>query len=284
MNFDDFLSKYLDEETKKQFVEELQQKQRKNIIYNDIFLKAGNNTDILFFNNLVKEINLYNLNKDNEVFPKIIDSYVSDDRCVIVLKKIEGNVIGEQRNTFCENKLTEEERKNILNKIQEIKSIKINMDLDANYTRSEKFEKYMDKISNLLTQSQINFLYENKDEICFTNCDYVISHGDLIPPNIMIVNGQPKFIDWEFISKKTQSYDSATFLMFSKEKNALDILQDINYENSYKREIEKDAIILCLKEINNWNKLHGRVDENIVNSTTNRWLCELDNIINIWRK
>ena len=46
-----------------------------------------------------------------------------------------------------------------------------------------------------------------------------------------------------------------------------------------KLELFKDAIIICLKEIQNWNKLSGKLDDKLVDSKINRWLVELDYIM-----
>lgn len=96
-----------------------------------------------------------------------------------------------------------------------------------------------------------------------------------LPPNIMRENNSIFFIDWEFIAIRPESYDIAYFLMFSKKENSLDVLKYTKFSSTFKKEVKKDAIILCLKEMNNWNKLHGKLDDALVDGNIKRWKKEL---------
>ena len=57
-------------------------------LLSNLYVKVGKNSDKLFFNNLVKEIRLYESNQDNKIMPRLIDSFVSDKYCLIVLEKL----------------------------------------------------------------------------------------------------------------------------------------------------------------------------------------------------
>ena len=63
--------------------------------------------------------------------------------------------------------------------------------------------------------------------------------------------------------------------MFSKKENSLDVLKYTKFSSTFKKEVKKDAIILCLKEMNNWNKLHGKLDDALVDGNIKRWKKEL---------
>ena len=74
------LKKYFNEEEVDELKQKLEGKQRANIINKKYFAKVGLNTDDLFFNNLIKEINLYSNNKGNDNLPNIIDYYIDEER------------------------------------------------------------------------------------------------------------------------------------------------------------------------------------------------------------
>lgn len=276
----DFLAKYLDEANIEQLFSNLQNKQRSNILSNQYFVKIGQNTDELFFKNLVKEINLYKNNTNCKFFPKLIDYYIEEDICSIVLERINGQVLNSNRNTYINDALSEDERLKILNEILNIKTIKIDDKLDCSYSRQDKLSKYMNKLIDILGSSDLNILEKYSNDIAQVKCDNVISHGDLIPPNIMRENNSIFFIDWEFIAIRPESYDIAYFLMFSKKENSLDVLKYTKFSSTFKKEVKKDAIILCLKEMNNWNKLHGKLDDALVDGNIKRWKKELLIILN----
>jgi hypothetical protein len=64
--------------------------------------------------------------------------------------------------------------------------------------------------------------------------------------------------------------------MFSKVNHALDILDDLDVN---KKEVYIDATILSLKEIQNWAKLYGVIDNSIVDKNIKRWKSELNYIL-----
>ena len=275
-----FLVKYVDTESLNKLYADIENKQRTNIIFDKCFIKIGKNIDQLFFNNLIKEIYIYKNNAQCTFFPKLIDYFIDDEICAIVLEKIEGNVLGTNRNDFANDSLTENDRVDIIKDIIKIKSIKIeNCKLDTIYSRQEKIKKYCDKLDGILDRKDIDLLYFKCDDISYNNCSNCISHGDLIPPNIIRNLDKTVFIDWEFIAIRPESYDIAYFLMFSRVADALDVLKMTNFSLDFKKEIYKDATVLCLKEMNNWLKLKGKLDNNLVEFYIKRWYNELKIIL-----
>lgn len=226
---------------------------------------------------MIKEIDIYKNNRGNQNLPNLIDYYIDDNICLIILEKISGKTIGQNRNEFNLN-LTENERLNIIKNVLNIKNIKINNNLDNSYNRKEYLQKYLEVSKMFLDEKIYNKIRKLQDEIIIEKYERVIAHGDLISTNIMLNKDNVLFIDWEFISYKPKYYDLIYFLLFSKTDNSIDIIDEIDF-NIDKKEAFKDGIILCLKEIKNNSKLYGKIDDKIINKNINRWKRELNNLL-----
>ena len=271
------LKKYFSENDIDKLLEKLENKQRSFIINNNYFAKIGKNSNKFFFDNLIKEIDIYKSNQGNQNLPNLIDYYIDDNVCLIILEKINGKTIGQNRNDFNLN-LTENERINIIKNVLNIKNIKINNNLDNSYNRKECLKKYLEASKMFLDENVYKKIRKLQDEIISEKYERVIAHGDLISTNIMLNNDNVIFIDWEFISYKPKYYDLIYFLLFSKTDNSIDITDEIDF-NIDKKEALKDGIILCLKEIRNNSKLYGKIDDKIINKNINRWKRELNNLL-----
>ena len=271
------LKKYFSENDIDKLLEKLESKQRSFLINNNYFVKIGKNSNKFFFDNLIKEIDIYKNNQGNQNLPNLIDYYIDDNICLIILEKISGKTIGQNRNEFNLN-LTENERLNIIKNVLNIKNIKINNNLDNSYNRKEYLQKYLEASKMFLDEKIYNKIRKLQDEIIIEKYERVIAHGDLISTNIMLNKDNVLFIDWEFISYKPKYYDLICFLLFSKTDNSIDIIDEIDF-NIDKKEAFKDGIILCLKEIKNNSKLYGKIDDKIINKNINRWKRELNNIL-----
>lgn len=271
------LKKYFSENDIGKLLEKLESKQRSFIINNNYFVKIGKNSNKFFFDNLIKEIDIYKNNQGNQNLPNLIDYYIDDNVCLIILEKINGKTIGQNRNEFNLN-LTKNERINIIKNVLDIKNIKINNNLDNSYNRKECLQKYLEASKMFLDENIYNKIRKLKNEIISEKYERVIAHGDLISTNIMLNKDNVLFIDWEFISYKPKYYDLIYFLLFSKTDNSIDIIDEIEF-NIDKKEALKDGIILCLKEIKNNSKLYGKIDDKIINKNINRWKRELDSLL-----
>ena len=240
---------------------------------------------------MIKEIDIYKNNQGNQNLPNLIDYYICDNVCLIILEKINGKMIGQNRNEFNLN-LTKNERLNIIKNVLDIKNIKINNNLDNqtttsglvlnnldnSYNREECLQKYLETSKMFLDENIYNKIRKLKNEIISEKYERVIAHGDLISTNIMLNKDNVIFIDWEFISYKPKYYDLIYFLLFSKTDNSIDIIDEIDF-NIDKKESVKDGIILCLKEIQNNSKLYGKIDDKIINKNISRWKRELNNLL-----
>lgn len=271
------LKKYFSENDIDKLLEKLESKQRSFLINNNYFVKIGKNSNKFFFDNLIKEIDIYKNNRGNQNLPNLIDYYIDDNICLIILEKISGKTIGQNRNEFNLN-LTENERLNIIKNVLNIKNIKINNNLDNNYNRKEYLQKYLEASKMFLDEKIYNKIRKLQDEIIIEKYERVIAHSDLISTNIMLNKDNVLFIDWEFISYKPKYYDLIYFLLFSKTDNSIDIIDEIDF-NIDKKEAFKDGIILCLKEIKNNSKLYGKIDDKIINKNISRWKRELNNLL-----
>ena len=271
------LKKYFSENDIDKLLEKLESKQRSFFINNNYFVKIGKNSNKFFFDNLIKEIDIYKNNQGNQNLPNLIDYYIDDNICLIILEKISGKTIGQNRNEFNLN-LTKNERLNIIKNVLNIKNIKINNNLDNSYNREECLQKYLEASKMFLDENIYNKIRKLQDEIIIEKYERVIAHGDLISTNIILNKDNVLFIDWEFISYKPKYYDLIYFLLFSKTDNSIDIIDEIDF-NIDKKEAFKDGIILCLKEIKNNSKLYGKIDDKIINKNINRWKRELNNLL-----
>lgn len=271
------LKKYFSENDIDKLLEKLESKQRSFLINDNYFVKIGKNSNKFFFDNLIKEIDIYKNNQGNQNLPNLIDYYICDNVCLIILEKINGKMIGQNRNEFNLN-LTKNERLNIIKNVLDIKNIKINNNLDNSYNREECLQKYLETSKMFLDEKIYNKIRKLKNEIISEKYERVIAHGDLISTNIMLNKDNVIFIDWEFISYKPKYYDLIYFLLFSKTDNSIDIIDEIDF-NIDKKESIKDGIILCLKEIKNNSKLYGKIDYKIINKNISRWKRELNNLL-----
>ena len=275
------LKKYFDDSDINKLIVNIDTKKRNSIMNDKYFAKISINGNSVYCNKFINEINLYNKNNKISIFPKIDDSLINSEYCLLVLDRIPLTTIGNSRNEF-NLRLSNEDRKCIISNILEIKNIKVNFELDNSYSRIEKLETYLSKTKEYIPVNIQNEIKNLKNSIICEKYERVLSHGDLISTNIMIENNKVYFLDWEYVSFKPMYYDLAYFLLFSKENNSFDILNEL--EDIDKNEVYKDGIIICLKEINENIKLYNIIDKNIVNRNINRWINELEKIIDKLKK
>lgn len=273
---ENILKKYLKKWEIKSLIDKLEKKQRANIMNDKYFVKVGKNTNDLFFENLINEVSLYKENINNDNLPDLIESYVDENLCVLVLKRINAKTIGFERNNFNLH-LSSYKRRIIIDNVLKIRNISLNNQLNNNYNRKEKLDKYLKKSKKYISNIKYNKIISLYDNIITEKYNRVISHGDLISTNIMFYDkNNVYFIDWEFSGMKPLYYDLAYFLLFSKTNDSMNILiKEKKYKYIDVNEVYKDGIILCLKEIQNNAKLFSKIDDKIVNKNIDRWNREL---------
>ena len=277
--FEEKLGVYFNKEQIKELKSDLNTKSRSNIINENFFAKIGKNDESLFYNNLKKELALYIENKNNPFIPKLVDSFQSESFTLIILKRINGKTLSNHRNNY-NSCVREKKRIFIAKEVLNIKNIYLsNSYVDDNYDRSEKFEKYFERSKKFLSRNTINKIKKLESDIILENYERVLSHGDLIGPNIITNKDNVFFIDWEFFSMKPRYYDLIYFLLFSKTNKSTEIIYKLGLTNNEIKEALKDGIIICLKEIQNNARLFNKVDEKIVFKNINRWKRELKYIL-----
>ena len=92
------LKKYFSENDIDKLLEKLESKQRSFLINNNYFVKIGKNSNKFFFDNLIKEIDIYKNNRGNQNLPNLIDYYIDDNICLIILEKISSATTGTAAN------------------------------------------------------------------------------------------------------------------------------------------------------------------------------------------
>ena len=178
------LKKYFNEEDVSKVKKTLEEKQRDNVINDKYFAKVGKNSDKLFFNNLVKEIKLYENNQNNNIIPKLIDSFVSNDYCLMVLEKINGKTLSDHRNNF-NTHLSHDKRIKIAISVLNIKNIKLNFELENNYNRKERLDKYLENSKKYISKNTYLKVSSLHNILSKESKKLVMGHGDLIPTNIL---------------------------------------------------------------------------------------------------
>lgn len=141
--------------------------------------------------------------------------YDDDGICILVEKRLNGKPLSTERNSLKINGITGKDYLNIIDNIAKIKDYDISFKLDKSYDRIEKINKYLTAISDYLDSNIINKIKSQLNKIKTLEFDMVISHGDLIPPNIFKDKDQIKFIDWEYVGMKSKYYDIIYFLLFA---------------------------------------------------------------------
>ena len=272
------LNMYFDKSDIENLLKEVKNKSRSTILNDKYFAKICVRDNSIFCNSFINEINLYKKNSNNKNFPNIVDSLISKNYCLLILKKINSKTIGTSRNNF-NIRLNDNKRLLIIENVLKIKHIQITFDLDNSYNRDESFKKYLDKSKKYLSNYTINKLNNYKRIIVKEKYERVLSHGDLISTNIMVDKHNVYFLDWEYVSLKPLYYDLAYFLLFSKTNNCFNIIDNIKLTTQAKKEVFKDGIIICLKEIQNNSKLYDVIDKKIVDRTINRWKRELNGLL-----
>ena len=154
----EILQKYFKNQEIAQLLDSLQQKQKVSMLNEDYFVKVGTNTSELFFQNLITEIDLYKDNRNNDNLPSLIDYYIDDNVCALVLKRIKAKTIGIARNKFNLH-LSKASRCLIIDNVLNIKNMKIKGKLDNSYNRKKYLDKYLNNVKLYISKKCIIRLF-----------------------------------------------------------------------------------------------------------------------------
>lgn len=284
MGYMEVLEKYLTAKEIKTLKKRVGNKYRGNILTDHYFVKMGKNISDYFYNSIVEEIELYNTNRNNPMFPTLIDSYVDEEVCVLILKRVNANILSTDRYNYGQG-VSRSLRVKIAKQIVRIKDLNPNRKLPKNYNRGDKLLKYFNLSKTEMNIRQIDFIDKIFNVICNCEVEYVISHGDLMLPNIMIENKTIKFIDWEFIGYRPATFDLAYFMLFSKDEKCFELLDSMSFEHRFLKELYKDGIFICLKEISKLvtKKKNEKKDTEYLNVHIRRWMKELNILLEFFK-
>ena len=218
-------------------------------IVNDCFLKVATR-DNFHFKSLCNEIYLVNVNFNSQFLkPKMIFTYCSENVAIKIEEKINAIPLGKKRDDFSiEINYNESE---LIKKINLISKVKLDSDIDLLiYNRNKKILKYINECEGYID----TVLIEKCSKIAenYNDCELVLSHGDLIPSNILVNNNNYIFVDWEWAAYRSKTYDLVLFLLFSNIPNQILLYFKTYFDVESLLSAYLDTIVISLHEIKNW--------------------------------
>ena len=218
-------------------------------IVNDCFLKVATR-DNFHFKSLCNEIYLGNVNFNSQFLkPKMIFTYCSENVAIKIEEKINAIPLGKKRDDFSiEINYNESE---LIKKINLISKVKLDSDIDLLiYNRNKKILKYINECEGYID----TVLIEKCSKIAenYNDCELVLSHGDLIPSNILVNNNNYIFVDWEWAAYRSKTYDLVLFLLFSNIPNQILLYFKTYFDVESLLSAYLDTIVISLHEIKNW--------------------------------
>jgi thiamine kinase-like enzyme len=138
----------------------------------------------------------------------------------------------------------------VLEEIRKLQAVDIPGDWVSAYHRGQKILAYLEVIHSHLPARMIRVLGSIGTQ-WDSGRGVVLSHGDLIPPNIMVRDGCYWFVDWEWAGLRPPSYDPALFLLFSRRPDEVLGLFDKTGGPWDTEELYKDCVVIAAREIKN---------------------------------
>lgn len=235
-------------------LQELNVKSRVSLTSQDAFIKVCHPKEKKYYKSLQNEIMIYeNYTHFYVRIPELLYSYFDPENqlCIIATRKIDGQPLGTKRDAF--SILPQADFSEIVKNIEHIKCFPITENWDRKFDRKVKMEEYIQKVSELLDvklAGQIKEICRSKKN----NPGLFLTHGDLIPSNIMIdCDNNFWFIDWEWATNRTKYFDIVLFTLFSDlPMNGLKKFQQIASDYTMLAEMYCDSILISLREIKNW--------------------------------
>lgn len=241
------------------------------------FIKVAKPKEIYFRESLKNDItNSDYLESLDFNVPKTVYRHTSRDFFIKIEELLPGKPLACHRNDFELNQTVDV--KKVVTEISRIRETPINKSLTKDYTLDDKIDNYIYKIQDLLPEvlsdglvARLEALADRIEE--FAEVEWYLSHGDTIPRNILNVEGEFYFIDWEWCGLRDKMYDTVLFLLFTElPNNAVkkfsNYISDDNIISSY-----IDAVVISLKEIKNWAMVQ---DETVRDKHIEYWLETLE--------
>ncbi len=245
-------------------------------IVNDCFLKVATRDDF-HYKPLCNEIHLGNVNFNSEFLkPKMIFTYTSENVAIKIEEKVNAIPLGKRRDDFSIK--INYNKSELIKRINLISKVKLDSDIDLLiYNRNEKILKYIDECEEYIDAALIEKCTKIAEKI--SDCELVLSHGDLIPSNILVDNNNYIFIDWEWAAYRSKTYDLVLFLLFSNIPNMilLDFKAYFNIESLLSAYL--DSIMISLHEIKNWKNEKIYIENK--DSKISMWLLTLKKAVEL---
>lgn len=166
----------------------------------------------------------------------------------------------------------------LIKKINLISKIKLDSDIDILIcNRNKKILKYINECEGYID----TVLIEKCSKIAenYNDCKLVLSHGDLIPSNILVNNNNYIFVDWEWAAYRSKTYDLVLFLLFSNIPNQILLYFKNYFDVESLLSAYLDTIVISLHEIKNWKNEKIYIENK--ESKINMWQLTLTKAVDL---
>jgi len=247
------LNSYLTEEEIGDLYAMLTRRSRVSRPFRNWFVKARTRGDQYGFGALQNEVRFYRTFESLPIkVPRLHAMSFTDDWAVLVYERIQGSPLAEHRNSYTMR--YDANLNAVLAEVRKLQAVACPEGYPGEYERSTKLAKYLPIIRTQLTGDACSFLEAACDRwSCAPPPLPVLSHGDLLPVNILLDGNQNYWlVDWEFAAPRPASYDPALLVLFSNwPLKGVSMLRGFDSLWSLS-ELYKDAIVIAAREVKNW--------------------------------
>lgn len=226
---------------------------------------ASNDGSVFFLTSIVHEINVYKQFNGKENIPVLLYSHVDSTQAILVLGRIQGYTLAQKRDAFMIGEQINKAK--LLSQINEVAKWPIPSSWKSSYNRDEKLDSYLKQLSSLLPDEDLKKLERLRGTL-HRDCRMSLSHGDLLPMNIIQSDNHYAFLDWEWAGVRPASFDPVVFILFAGEPiEQIDTFAELTtfWEE---KELYRDALIVGLREMKNGMHLHAQIKKE---EAINRW-------------
>lgn len=243
------LAALLSPEATAQIASMLREHARASLITEDSFIKIGiaQRENDPYFQSLEHERHVYTTVQFPPIcYAKLRWHYTDGTMIILVTERIEASALGNRRDAFALPAGVNSEE--IFAEIAKIGTGKVPEHWLSTYEREKKAAGYLKRLSPHIPQLLTMHSEELFERLSFVG-EPVLSHGDLLPTNILMRQGRYWFIDWEWADLRPASYDAALFTLFSRPPyQALSLFEQLDHLWD-PVELYRDAVVIALREL-----------------------------------